>query len=327
MSADESIATPQEMLSALERWASAKGWLRERRRGGKGWADSGGEPWDLAIEGDRVWIGGRRPYSEHTVTPEIAIAWALTVEAGLEAVDLGPCSLCQGTGSFWWDGEDCHPPGVVACPDCDATGRIRRYPARLVLDADPVGREHLSVIADRLSTRGETLGHVLSLALNRETIGDERDTRVGVEALTRAWERLTVPCERCEETGRVTRYLSPFGYPTTELPGPGLRSQAIDCPDCNGHGRVKPVEATVSASELLGGTAPDLRFAQEYECIPAPPEPPEETCVLCGEPIREGQATHAQVAHWGCAQEHRRRRDSGVPAVLATSPRTSRGRR
>lgn len=336
---DSSIATPEEMLSALERWADAKGW----------WLGSDTDRWFVERP---TWVvrtpsaGGRLSIAlggnglEYAVTPEWAVAWALTVEAGLEAVDVGPCPACAKRSlpgrklvtvewaqrdwkGFWSDPQMCqwersrfavgpmvsltvdgatrwsaggHKVMEFAsrpCHDCNGTGRDLRAPARLVLDAAPrpypederrilfgdnppprvrlggcgdevstthrpgdiIAREHLSVIADRLITRGETLGYVLSLALSREDIGSNRDTRVGVEALAGAWESLTVPCERCLATGRVRKLWPEFG----------TRNHTEACPDCRGHGRVKPAAVEPPGhTRLLVAAPPDPSNAHQW---------------------------------------------------------------
>lgn len=73
---------------------------------------------------------------------------------------------------------------------------------------------------------GLAIAHWLALW----TAGDLRETRAAVDTLTAAWERLTVPCGRCEETGVIE------GISTT-----------IDCPNCHGYGRVRPWQPVTDA--------------------------------------------------------------------------------
>lgn len=293
-------ATASGMIAALERWAIAS----ER------WNSSSAD-WRLSPHGDGVHIF-RDPKS-WSVTPEVAIAWALTVGDCLPPVDTGRCLACVNRSvpgrklatSEWfadWDNSGsrlaterhyresgkkgrgagwktllCQPhdprpsegingtqqPWLRArragepeprwfyliawrpCPACNGTGRETRDAACLVLDAaareklggcgeevstthrsgDVVAGDHLRVLVDHLQARGERLGTTLACMLRLWAAGDLRETRAAVEDLTRAWERLTIPCS-CQA-------LLPY-----------QREFMGECKQCLGHDRVKPSEAS-----------------------------------------------------------------------------------
>jgi hypothetical protein len=198
-------ASDPDILAGVERWARVRGWRRQTRRSGDGWNNSSGQPWDVVPEGDRVWVGGRRPYSEHEVSPALALAWALLVETDADPVDVGRCPACVKRGGptewrhafgppdeaiawrgYWekeptpwatallfaddraWQPRRYHLVGSRPCPVCSGTGRETIPAARLLLDAvsgDATAHGHLAVHADRLQAKGDPRGELLALAL------------------------------------------------------------------------------------------------------------------------------------------------------------------
>lgn len=168
-------ASDPDILAGVERWA------RVRRSAGDGQNVAhivcDGHEWRVwtgtSIERMHVHVGlwrtgaNRNCLGEWQVPPALALAWALLVESDAGPVDVGRCPDCDGRGRFWYDGEDCHPPGMVECPVC-ASGRKTISAARLLLDAasgDAKAREALLVEADRLAFAGDPIGELLGWAL------------------------------------------------------------------------------------------------------------------------------------------------------------------
>lgn len=331
-----SVATSEEMLLAVERWSRA----RRLRIGdypdpARLWEVTMTEPGLVGIaQRDGA---GRLVREAVKVSPEVAIAWAIAVEAGLPAVDFGPrsCGACGGRGRIIEgsaaSGTDADLAPVLAlegrgwtiveryvgyvraeierdCNPCEGTGNAGqdvRDPARLVLDTaprsgtngsmmqlrlaertaaehvtnlrpgstyevieytdheappghplweyrwnepgDPLAIEALTALADHLQPHAfdqrernparEAAGHALAHLVALWLDVDLRETRASVEALTRAWERLTVPCEACDGAGQLTEYGGRLSGST--LP-PG---DSVVCDRCHGHSRSRgPVD-------------------------------------------------------------------------------------
>lgn len=90
-----SAATEAEILEGVERWARVRGWWMSR--GELCTRDIDGvSPRGDGLPGASV---RRRGWEcDVYVSPALALAWALTVEADPEPVDVGRCPACDGTG-------------------------------------------------------------------------------------------------------------------------------------------------------------------------------------------------------------------------------------
>jgi hypothetical protein len=120
---------------------------------------------------------------------------------------------------------------------------------------DPKAIDHLAVWSSQWESDGDPLGATVSNWLRQMELGERIEGWRGVAlaGVLAAWERLTVPCERCEETGKITIHRTPVpgargntAYAVLELPGPGPGRRAQACPDCGGSRRVKPRGCTDS---------------------------------------------------------------------------------
>lgn len=182
----------------------------------------------------------------HDVSLDTLLVWALAVVSGLVA-DIGVCSWCGG--DVMVDSGGLTPWGESIDVRCSACAS---KPGREVMDAAELvcwaisgaeqAREHLLAFADRWQGDGEPLGFAVAHWL----AGVGKWRRAALDAVRAAWESATVPCERCEESGRVTTHHTPvpgasggLGFAALELPGPGPGGGSRPCPDCGGHGRVR----------------------------------------------------------------------------------------
>lgn len=297
---DPPTATPEEILTAVERWARARDL----------WEAGKAAPCGVYITGNQVIV--TRHGAIRAVDPATALAWALCVDAGA-TVDVGRCPACEGDGVQHWGKlnpdagwPDDRKEGWLtrggpqwcshrACPECPpapkkaarvrgvhaGTGRDTREAARLVLDAAEAaaewGRYGAHVLAMRLDgpalaevlrlhdaleirvvdeLAGTPASHAVAHWLSLWTRGDLRETRAAVGALTAAWERLTVPCGWCEETGEIRRSHYTLSGARSHQSGP-----PVDCPDCDGHGRVMPFAPPVVPCDYCDETG----VVTEYE--------------------------------------------------------------
>ncbi len=85
------VATPDEIAAALERWA----------RGREIWVHGLENPkrdWWVARSVRGQYIVGRRGCDDARPDPQTVLAWALTLEAELPPVDMGRCPACEARG-------------------------------------------------------------------------------------------------------------------------------------------------------------------------------------------------------------------------------------
>lgn len=289
---DPAEATDPEILAAVEAWARARGYWEQPPIESRPWSVR----WQFSAKDARLEIRRWHPggVDSWVVPPLVALAWALCVEAG-DVVDVGRCPACVKRGG---------------CPDCNGTGVDRREAARLVLDAAPRTMErgwwrHAEMPGD-IPRLVDASGRIRIDPFVRLEVDGERRTAFWTEPGDQASiDALTVHAERLMLDGSdlgelLALYLTRWS---------------------TGEGR----EGTAEAVRRLPRERD--RFAAEYDCVLAPPEP-EDICDLCGEPIREGQATHAGVAHWTCAQaQHRRQAYDAFADWLATAAPARRRRR
>jgi hypothetical protein len=231
--ADSAAASEPGILAGLERWARLRGFVMHSRTGyDRNWKGGG---WSIHVNplpprGSLLIVpDGVNELMGIEVSPALALAWALTVETDAASVDVGRCPDCDGRGRFWYDGEDCHPPGMVECPVCNS-GRMVIAAARLLLDAvngDARALEYLPKYADRLAFGGDPLGEALGLALG-PWAGEPVDFG---------------DCQRCEGCGRVDW----GGFDTPAQPD---RSSS-PCPGCR-NGRLLGHPHTAAALAWLG---------------------------------------------------------------------------
>lgn len=109
-------AARADMADAIERWAFARG---------LSFGDSPlkTQPWQVSLDGPRtevtIWRHNVDEPDHWTVTPEVALTWALVVEANVPPMDIGPCLACAKRGGP-------HEWGVASA---------RRYSGPLVVQA------------------------------------------------------------------------------------------------------------------------------------------------------------------------------------------------
>jgi hypothetical protein len=97
-------ASTAELRRAVEQWARARGlWSHHNNPAPRGWRIT-------ASDGGVAMLVLHQPPSIHdpapywTISPVIALAWALLVESGAESVSVGRCPACRGRGEWsWWD--------------------------------------------------------------------------------------------------------------------------------------------------------------------------------------------------------------------------------
>lgn len=149
------IATTEEILTAVERWSrAAKIRIGDYPAPDRRWEITMVEPGKVGIA-QRDGKGGLVAESVQ-VDPATALAFCLALDSGL-TVDVGRCPLCAGKGRLTFDAPHdadlsklLYREGVQGwtrdydagnwtrpCPDCNATGRDTREAVRLVLDAVP----------------------------------------------------------------------------------------------------------------------------------------------------------------------------------------------
>jgi hypothetical protein len=192
-----SEATDQEMRSAVEWWARARGWLPIVGEFDLGKAPWSVKPWSEAgttVQVQRLGCGGAYG-DELDVSPHAALVWALVLEAR-PLRDGSRCRRCRGRGTWdeWWrvtwgrggaspedadavvnawrrDGwrvaggllgetYDHRQSRTIPCPDCEGTGLadLTDAYAQHVLDAQP--RPNATGI--RFITSADTNGVVVS---------------------------------------------------------------------------------------------------------------------------------------------------------------------
>lgn len=209
-----SIATSSEMRSVVKRWAESRGIYRNGLSATVGsWNFDDLRPETILaqqLDAPTHWHGLQ-------VDASVAVALALAISVDPDPMDVGRCSKCDGRGSFWWSGEDCHPPGEVECDACSGSGRHLVALARLLLDAampdrgppscpvchgnelvEPVhcqacgashsarvARDQALVRADLLQAKGDQLGDLIGLALGPWSRRDGPDLDGTGEALGR----------------------------------------------------------------------------------------------------------------------------------------------
>lgn len=160
-------APPSDILRAVERWARVRGFAF-------GGSPHDGQVWQLSPDARgtevNIWHHVGEPAPPWTVSPAIALAFALLVESGAASVDVGRCPACvarsgprklvtvewdsaislitvEHFGQWGWVGGEGrfviagqqYVPMSRPCPACTGTGRETLPAQRLLLDAVPVG--------------------------------------------------------------------------------------------------------------------------------------------------------------------------------------------
>lgn len=244
---DPAAATLERVLAVLEAWAWARGHSNPLDADGRlriGWHVARHPTTTLVSIWHRHGHHSEQFGSSSAVSPLVALAWALAVEAG-ERVDVGRCPACEARGCgpgrklathVWMrdieTGLKIGPgrgwvPGVRPCPDCNGTGRDTREVARLVLDAAPregvVGSMYQRLLAERSAAghladlRPGATVEVIESPLHDAPPGHqlwayrwcEPGDPTSIAALTVYAEKLvhtTPPCSACRGSGKhVTR--------------------------------------------------------------------------------------------------------------------------
>jgi hypothetical protein len=191
-------ATEAEILAGVRRWAESTGRLaRHGNLSPRGWrvtaATSDGGVLIVLQSPDH-----REPAPFWTVSPALALAWAILVESEPPPVDVGrmQCGSCDGKGEYTerssatgaeaervrglerdgWTvdqiGDYASATIVRNCKPCNGTGkseqRDTRHAAMLLLDDASGGARahvHLPKYADRLQAAGDRIGELLMWAL------------------------------------------------------------------------------------------------------------------------------------------------------------------
>jgi hypothetical protein len=208
----------------------------------------------------------------------------------------GPCEACRGTGRERAPAEQL----LLDAASGDATARANldaHADARLRDRGDPLGellswaltlwtgelvdcgacptckghrcvyREHAQ--AGPMSVGCTDCGGTDSRSGSGRQLGHPH-TAEAVAQLAAAWERLTVPCGRCEGAGTVTLHAQGFGA-RVRAPARGVE-ELVRCEACSGHGRVKHVELRHQGERTIDDVAMavaqirGVQFAQVDDC-------------------------------------------------------------
>jgi hypothetical protein len=183
-----------DILAGVERWARVRDlWMGDGGCEIVTWRVGG------SLAGCRIFEYSQR--NSRSVSPALALTWALLVETDAGPVDVGRCRTCRGRECMWtwaqsirtglhfiavdeaagWREHGWHAEVVQCgeywrhirakakrCPACSGTGRETIPVTRLLLDAasgDAAARAALSVHADHLQATGDPRGELLALAL------------------------------------------------------------------------------------------------------------------------------------------------------------------
>jgi hypothetical protein len=211
------VASQVEQLGSVEQWARSRGlWAHHNNPAPRGWRVSASDGGMMLVMLQSPTMHEPAPF--WTVSPSVALAWALLVETNTGLVDIGRCLTCNGRGSFWWDGEDAHPPCMVECSRCNGNGRETIPAARLLLDVATSNRDARDVLhahADQLLANGDPAGMALAWGL-RWSAGDDEQDGTGEAVMLLHWA--TVARKRAElsksgaDTAEALSVRTPFDY-------------------------------------------------------------------------------------------------------------------
>jgi hypothetical protein len=221
-------ASDPDILAGVERWARVRDlWMGDGGCEIVTWRVGG------SLAGCRIFEYSQR--NSRSVSPALALTWALLVETDAGPVDVGRCPACEGkrleherevysgenaqqlaiaqqagfermgyTAARLWTGEDWVATGSRLCSTCSGTGREAIPAARLLLDAAPrkFGTSALAVYGDRPVINGIEQGdavareRLLVHADHLQAIGDPRGELLAL-ALG-PWSGEPADCGECQ---------------------------------------------------------------------------------------------------------------------------------